>query len=281
MRVSFDAHDGRVLAHPCLPGLCPAHVEALLARQTVDHRSPAACKTYAICAKRHREAGIVRNVLAERQGTVDAIARNGFVGAVLACECRRPGSEPLMILLREPVAKVSLGVKLAALIVKTVADLVSDDDTDAAIVDGIVRAWIKEGRLQYRRRKHNFILLRIVIGVDGLRIHLPFIAIDRPPELGKRVLIVKHCGTLYVADEIVVLDAQRRIVAPALRVADLGDELGDLGLRLLFGRLSYPVKSGNTRLIGGKQIVDEREHARLALGRKMLLNVQPSEALAE
>ena len=89
------------------------------------------------------------------------------------------------------------------------ADLVSDDDADAAIVHRIVRARIKERRLQNRRRKDYFILLRIIVGVDGLRIHLPFVAIDRPAQLRKRVLIVKLGGPQDVADEIGAFDAKR------------------------------------------------------------------------
>src|SRR3546814_4458984 len=48
---------------------------------------------------------------------------------------------------------------------------VADHRTDRAIVVGRIRRRIEEWRLQDRRRKHDFVLQRVVIRIDGLRRH--------------------------------------------------------------------------------------------------------------
>ena len=60
---------------------------------------------------------------------------------------------------RPPVAQISLGIVLAALIVEAVGHLMADDGADAAIVERIVGLRIEEGRLQDAGGKYDFVQL--------------------------------------------------------------------------------------------------------------------------
>ena len=57
----------------------------------------------------------------------------------------------------------------AALIIKTVADLVADDGAYPAIIDSIVRIGIEEGRFSGWRPEKDGIEILSIIGVDGRR----------------------------------------------------------------------------------------------------------------
>ena len=113
-----------------------------------------------------------------------------------------------MVLLREPVTQVAGSIKLAALIVKAVADLMSDDRANAAVVDRVVGLRIEERGLQNRSRKHDLVHLRIVIGVDRLRRHLPLAPIDGLAELADFVAIIEARRAHDVPHEIVAHDLQ-------------------------------------------------------------------------
>ena len=74
-----------------------------------------------------------------------------------------------------------VGIDLAALIVKTVRQLVTDHAADRAVVDRGIRVRIEHRRLQNSGRK-NDVAQRAVVGVVRLRRHSPIGAIDRAAE---------------------------------------------------------------------------------------------------
>src|SRR5450755_654545 len=127
MRVRLDTQNLGVLAHLGLPSLCPANVEALITRQAVYERSRLLSEAKPIGFIGNREPRIIRNVLTEGELAIDVVAGHRLVGAVLGSERRRLRGESVVILFREPSAQISLCVKLTALIVETVTDLVADD----------------------------------------------------------------------------------------------------------------------------------------------------------
>ena len=88
------------------------------------------------------------------------------------------------------------------------ADLMSDDRANAAVVDCVVGFRIEERRLQNRGRKHDLVHLRVVIGIDCLRGHLPLFPIDRLAELADVVAIIEARRTHHVPDEIIAHDPQ-------------------------------------------------------------------------
>ena len=79
----------------------------------------------------------------------------------------------------------------------------ADDGNYPAIVDCVVGLHVEEGRLQYRGRKHDFIHQRVVVGVDRLRRHAPFAAIDGLAELVEIAPVLELIGTHHVAPKII------------------------------------------------------------------------------
>ena len=92
-------------------------------------------------------------------------------------------------------------VVLAAAVVETVADLVTNYRADAAIVHGIVGVGIEERWLQDGGRKHDFVFERAVIRVHRLRRHAPFSTVDRFAQLGEIALEIEAADAVRVADQ--------------------------------------------------------------------------------
>ena len=148
----------------------------------------------------------------------------GRVGVVLADERPCALSEGLPVLLGPPVADLSGAVEGGALVVEAVADLVADDSADARVVHGVVGMRVEEGRLKDRSGEDDLVHRRVVVGVDGLRRHVPLVAIHR---LGQLAQGVGHVGPLHAAhrgQHVPGDDLDGGVVAPAHRVADLGGE---------------------------------------------------------
>jgi len=76
------------------------------------------------------------------------VGRGGLKAGVLVGHAVGPLGEGLAVLGGLPLAQVALAVVLGALVVEAVGHLVSDDDADAAEVDGGVDGEVEEGRLQ-------------------------------------------------------------------------------------------------------------------------------------
>src|SRR3989338_6726382 len=102
----------------------------------------------------------VGHVLAERQLAVYVYTVRGLLGACL-CD-KRLGffSELLFVNDGPPLFHIALGVKLGALVVKAVRNLVPDDRADARVVDRRVGARVKKRPLQYRRGEDDVVEVR-------------------------------------------------------------------------------------------------------------------------
>ena len=101
------------------------------------------------------------------------------VFAVLVDEALRARFEGLAILGRPPVAQISLGIEMAALVIEAVRQFVADYRADAAHVDRIVGAHVEKWRLKNAGWEIDVVLLRVVVGVDCRRAHAPLGAIHR------------------------------------------------------------------------------------------------------
>ncbi len=122
------------------------------------------------------------------------------------------------------------------------ADLVPDDRPDRAVVHRSVGVGIEERRLQDRCGKHDLVVLRVVVGVDLLRRHLPLGAIDRHVQARDLIIPVPQARAPHVADEVVAAHLQTGVVLPFVRIADLGHERGELLVRLGLRLRRHPVQ---------------------------------------
>ena len=64
-----------------------------------------------------------------------------------------------------PTSKISIAIILTALIIETVADLMTNRDTDRTIIVDIIRLGYLIRRLQVGRRKYNFVQTRVVVRI--------------------------------------------------------------------------------------------------------------------
>ena len=281
MRIGLDLHDLLRFAHLAAPHLAKAHVEALVARQAIEHGRRLAAQRDFIGFIGDRHARVVGDVLAQGQRAVDVVARQGAVAVVLLGQRIGLGGEVLAVGRGPPVAQVAVAIGLAALVVETVADFMADDGADGAIVDGVVRVGVEERRLQDGRGEDDFIHRRAVIGVHRLRRHAPLFAVDRFAQLGHLARGTKISGAHHVAHQVALDDLQLRVIAPFVRIGDLRRELGQLGLRFFLGFRAHPVQRVDAVLVGGQHVFHQFLHVRLALCREILRDIQFADGFAQ
>ncbi len=154
-----------------------------------------------------RQAAEVADVLADGQRTVDVLAGKllRLEPVVLGDQLRGAGLELLAVGLGPPVVHVAVAVVLRSLVVEAVADLVADHGADAAVVHRVVGLHVEERRLKDRGGEDDLVHPRVVVGVDRLRRHEPFVAIDRLAQLGELAIDLEGGRALDVADEVVAV----------------------------------------------------------------------------
>ena len=102
--------------------------------------------------------------------------------------------------------QVALGVELAALVVEAVGQLVADGGAGIAVVGRVVQLRIVERRLQYAGREVDVVHLRVVVGVDRGRRHLPLAAIHRLADFGELAPVFEGVAARGVARIVVGCD---------------------------------------------------------------------------
>ena len=110
-------------------------------------------------------------------------ARQHLDFVILLAEHVGLGLEGLVVRVIPPAVHITLLVEEPALVVEAVGHLVADHHADGAIVDCVVSVGVEERRLEYGCREADFVGGRVVIGIDGLRGHMPFARIGRLAEL--------------------------------------------------------------------------------------------------
>ncbi len=192
-----------------------------------------------------QHAAVVGDVLAQAGLAVDVQARQRLVGVELRDHLLRGGVEARLVVLRPPAGEVALRVVLAALVVEAVGDLVADGaGRRVAVGDRIVDLRIGHARHgEDRRGQHDLVVRRVVVGVVGLRRHLPFGPVDGLAELRQVVLEAPARGGHHVGGVGLAADLQRGVVLPLVGITDLGRDRGELGERLLLGAGAHPVEA--------------------------------------
>ena len=187
----------------------------------------------------------------------------------------------LEVFLRPPIGKPALGVKLAALIVKTVADLMTYDRSNRTVVVRGIGIRIEKRRLKNRSRKIQCILHGEIYGVHRLRSHPPLSAIDRLVELAKLAAIFKRLGTLSVPKSIAFDNFQLRVILPTIGIAHSDLQRAQLLFRFHFRFRGHPGERVDPLAERLDQIVHHRFHFGFGLGRKVALHVQLSDGVSE
>ena len=197
----------------------------------------------------------------EDGGREDVVLPDERVGAFL---------EGGAVLVGPPVRQVTATVIAGALVVEAMADLVADDRADCAEVHCVIGLGVKERGLEDCGGEHDFVLRGVVVGVDGLGRHVPFVAVDGAPELVPfAVGGVGAGGADVVHERSDRVQVQRRVVAPLDGVADLRVEGRQLGQRLLLRLFTHPVEAANRFSVCVKEAAHQRVHRVLRVGWEM------------
>jgi tetratricopeptide (TPR) repeat protein len=227
VRVDREQPDDLLVAGLLTPDARPGQEKALRARQPVDHRSGLALQRQQVGLPGDPEAAEVADVLPDRQRSVHVVA--GCLlrgqGVVLPDESCGPGLERRSVLFGPPVSEPAVAVDLGALVVEAVADLVADDRADRPVIGRVVATGVEERVLQDRRGEHDLVHSGVVVGVDGLRRHVPLVAVDRLADLGQLTPELEGLGGVNVGDQVRRVNPQGGVVPPPNRVADLRREL--------------------------------------------------------
>src|SRR5262249_21614250 len=147
---------------------------------------------------RIRKSGQVGDVFAKRLLSVYRQIRKRAISIELGSESCTGCLKVVEILLGPPVEQSALRIELTALIIEAMTDLVSNNSADRAIVVRVVGVGIEIWRLEDGGREVQSVLKREIDGIDGLRSHPPFVAVDGLVQLGQVTVVVEEFGTQFV-----------------------------------------------------------------------------------
>src|SRR5205085_8542945 len=179
-----------------------------------------------------------------------------------------------VIFIRPPLHKVTVSVKLRALIVKTMRHLVAYDRAYAAVVEGVVGFRIIKGRLKDASREDYLVHRRVVVSINRRRRHAPFSSINRLAYLAEVSFELKLSG----GDGVVVVSPfaylKSFVAAPLVREANLANESIQLSNRALSRLIRHPTERRQIASQSFDQILDHLLRARFRLRRESLVNVE-------
>ena len=228
------------------------------------------------------ESAVVSDVLTEGELAVGVYARHDLNLVELGHKHLGLGVELLGILRRPPVGHIPVLVEESALVVESVGHLVTDHDSDSAVVDGVVRVSVEERRLEDRRREADLVRRRVIVGVDCLRRHSPFGLVGRLAEFGHIVGRVPGSGCaeiLVVA--LLRVDVKGRVILPLVRIANLHGEVVQLLVGLGLCGVAHPIKFIDVLAERLLEVLHEIDHLCLRGLREVFGHVHLADSLAE
>src|SRR6266481_561319 len=207
------------------PDLRPTEEEALLGSEAVSVRRPRLARNgLLIRGVGDRQSAQVGDALSQNQLAILVQVAVDDVGVELVGDTGGAGLEILQIFRAPPVFQVALAVELAAVVVKTMCDFMSDDRSHSAVIHRVIGFRIVEGRLQDAGGKDDFIHAAVVVGVHGWWRHTPFRAVHRLADLVQPAREIKFRSAQLIFGVGRAVDFQRRVIAPFVRVADFHRE---------------------------------------------------------
>src|SRR5579864_3495322 len=105
-----------------------------------------------------------------------------------------------------PIAQTAVSIEGAAFGVKGMADFVTDDRADRAIVRGVWCIGVEKWRLDNCGREIQRILKWQVHGIDSLRGHCPLVSINGLAQARDLTVIFEQAAAPCVSEDIVWFD---------------------------------------------------------------------------
>ena len=263
--VGHDLLAQRRLPHLRRIVLTEGDEELLVAGESILHGRRLAGEGSTVSVISGRDARHIGDVLGQRLLAIEGDIGEGLVGVILRREFRGGGLKMREVAGRPPVAHAALGVEHAAFGVEGVADLVSDDGPDGAVVGRRRSLRVEERWLENRGREVERVLQRQIHRVDRLRGHRPFLAVNRPAQSRDITVILEKVAAPDVAEDVIRLHFVSRVIAPCLRVADPDIQRVELGLGFRFGGRVHPGERFNPLPERGDDVGNHRLHLGLGL----------------
>ena len=154
------------------------------------------------------------------------------------------------------------------------ANFVADDSTDGAEVFCGIGLRVIERRAQDCRREGDVIDHWVIKGVDRLRGSHPFIAIGRLANLGQLEVVRKGRAGTRISQQVRALagDLEAGIIAPGIREANLGLELGKFLQGTLAGGRGHPLQLRDALAVGSNKVGHQLIHLALGGSREVLIH---------
>ena len=187
--------------------------------------------------------------------------------------------EVLRVFLGPPVVEVAVLVVVATLVVEAVGQLVTDDNTNSAIVSGIVSIELEERRLEDSCGEADFVGCWVVVGVDRLRSHTPLIAVDGLVDLAEHIIHIELVAANDVGIVAVVLDFKSAVVTPFVGIANLYVDSAELSVCVGLGLIGHPSSHIDALSKSLDKVVDEDLHTLFGLCGEILLDIEFAKSL--
>ena len=149
----------------------------------------------------------------------------------------------------------------------------TDNHANSSIIKCIISIHIKKRILKNTRRKTNLIRGRIIICIDSLRSHSPFISVNRLACLGQHIIQFEFCSTLHIGPIRIFFNIQTGIIPPLIRIAYLYIKRIQLLNSFNLCAVTHPFQIPNTFSQCGLQILYQLHHTFFCGCRKIFLHI--------
>ena len=282
VRVALGAVANLCLGDVVRPYTCVGDEETLLGSKAIDSAEGVVAHRILQGVKSHLQTTMVGEILTEGELAVGIEVGQHFDGreevGIFVC----PLGKLLAVVLRPPIGHVAVLVVVASLVVEAVCHLMSDDHTDGTIVEGIVGSHVEEGHLEDTCREADFIGGGVVVCIDGLRSHVPLVAVNRFSCLVVNLPLMEEVTALQhvLTERFLGVNLHAADVLPFVGIAHFYIEGVEFVKGIALGGGIHPVLCLDALCQCHLQVFHQSLHALFGSGREVFLNIDFSERLA-
>ena len=203
---------------------------------------------------------ILRN--AQRTVYLDAVY---FHGIIVVNDLLGQFPEMLFILGSPPIPQVSLFIILGSACVKRMGDFVADNSSDSTQVGHRLSLRVIKRGLKDSGRKHDLVVSGVIIGIDCLGRHAPFIPVHRVVSGLKGVILgcLKDFHDIVDVDTALVRGFQYQVqfvLGPFIGITNLDSNGFQLFPCLLTGGFCHPFHMGKAVVVYIYDLPDDGSH---------------------
>src|SRR5690606_36973533 len=231
-----------------------------------------------------QQATEVSDIFSQSKLPLYVYALQWLISIILSYQFAGSFLEIFQILFLPPVLQIAIRIIPAALIIKTVGNLVADHCAYAAIIHSSICLVVVKRRLQNPGRENNLVPSRIIVSIDRLRGHKPLILINGFPQLADIVFEPKVGSVPDVFDIRscfrISIHHQSTVILPFVRKTDLYVESSQLFQSFFLGHIGHPFQLPDPLSHRLDDIINHLLGFFLGFLRKILLGVELTNGFA-